>query len=78
MTKKFEIGKVYSTRSACDHECIFSFEIKSRTAKQVTIEVHGKTVRRGLFSYDGVEQFRPFGNYSMAAVIGADDDRALS
>ena len=69
---QFEIGRTYSTRSICDHNCIFSFTILSRTAKTVTVEVHGKTVRRGLSLYSGVETFKPFGSYSMAASIHAD------
>lgn len=72
MTKQFETGRTYATRSACDSECIFSFTILGRTAKTVTTEVHGKTVKRGVSVYDGVEQFMPFGRYSMAAVITAD------
>ncbi len=70
--KTFEVGKTYWTRSAGDHECIFSFEILARTAKTVTIAKHGKRVRRGLRIANDVEQFMPFGNYSMAAVITAD------
>jgi len=69
---KFEVGKTYWTRSICDHECIFRFSILSRTAKQVTINVHGKTVRRGISEWNGVETFAPFGRYSMAAIISAD------
>jgi hypothetical protein len=72
---KFEVGKVYATRSICDHNCWFSFEILARTAKTVTIKVNGNTVRRGLSTYQDVEQFKPFGTYSMCAVIGADDER---
>lgn len=73
---KFEVGQSYATRSACDHDCIFSFVIKARTAKTVTVDVHGCEVRRGLSAYDGVEQFKPFGTYSMAAVISADQKEA--
>ena len=73
MTTQFQVGKIYSGHSICDHECIFSFAIIGRTAKSVTIEIHGKTVRRGLTLYEGVEQFKPFGSYSMCAIIGADD-----
>jgi hypothetical protein len=73
MTQQFQVGKTYATRSICDHDCIFSFVVLGRTAKTVTVNVHGKTVRRGLSIYDGVEQFSPFGNYSMATIIGADD-----
>jgi hypothetical protein len=76
MSKMFETGKTYQTRSACDHNCIFSFAILARTAKTVTVEVNGKTVRRGLTVWEGVEQFKPFGNYSMAAVISADKQAA--
>lgn len=72
MTKTFETGKTYATRSICDSECVFAFTILGRTAKTVTTQVHGKTVKRGVRIYDGVEQFMPFGNYSMAAVITAD------
>lgn len=69
---KFEVGKTYWTRSICDSDCIFRFTILARTAKQVTVKVHGKTVKRGLSIWNGVEQFSPFGRYSMAAIIGAD------
>lgn len=71
--KTFQVGHTYQTRSICDHECIFSFTILARTAKQVTINVHGKTVRRGVFIWDGIEQFKPFGTYSMCAIISADN-----
>ena len=69
----FQTGRTYATRSICDHECIFSFVILARTAKTVTINVHGKVVRRGLSIWEGNEQFSPFGRYSMAAIVGADD-----
>jgi hypothetical protein len=72
--KTFQVGKTYATASACDNECIFSFRILARTAKQVTVQVHDKIVRRGVYVYEGVEQFKPFGTYSMCAIIGADDE----
>ncbi len=76
MIIQFQIGQTYQTRSICDHECIFSFTILARTAKTITTQVHGKTVRRGLQLWNGVEQFKPFGNYSMCAIIGADQQIA--
>jgi len=76
MTTRFEVGKTYATCSIGDHDMWFSFTILGRTAKQVTIKVHGKIVKRGLYIYAGVEQFRPHGSYSMCAIIGADDERA--
>ena len=71
--QQFQVGKTYATRSICDYDTIFSFTIMSRTAKTVTINVHGKTVKRGLQFYNDIEQFKPHGTYSMCAVIGADD-----
>ncbi len=72
MTKQFQVGRTYFDRSACDYDCIFSFTILARTAKSVTVKVHNNTVRRGLTVRDGIEQFKPFGSYSMAAVVRAD------
>lgn len=74
--RKFQVGQTYATRSICDHNCIFSFKILARTAKMVTIEVYGKTVKRGLSVFEGVEQFKPHGSYSFCTIIGADDHAA--
>lgn len=71
MPVKFKVGDVYFTRSICDHETIFAFAIFHRTAKTVTVEVHGKMVKRGLSVWNGVEQFKPYGTYSMCAIISA-------
>lgn len=73
--KQFVVGKTYATRSICDYDTWFSFTILARTAKQVTIKVNGNVVRRGLSVYDNCEQFKPFGSYSMCAIIGADDEK---
>ncbi len=75
MTTTFEVGQTYATRSLCDHDCIFSFTILDRTAKSVFIDMNGKRVRKGLTIWNGVEQFRPFGTYSMCTIIGADKTR---
>jgi hypothetical protein len=70
--RKFETNKTYSTASICDSECIFSFEILKRTAKTVKVKVDREIVTRRIFiDYDNCEAFKPFGNYSMAAVIRA-------
>jgi hypothetical protein len=68
---RFEVGRTYSTRSICDYDCIFSFRILARTAKTVSVKVNDKIVRRGLSLYDGDEEFKPYGSYSMCAVIRA-------
>lgn len=74
---KFEVGKTYATRSACDHECIFSFEVIGRTDKTVTIKSrHDRVVRRKVrIGSDGVERIDPHGRYSMSPVLSADDER---
>jgi hypothetical protein len=71
MTHNFEVGKTYVTRSICDHDTIFSFTILARTEKTITTKVSGKIVRRGIRVYDGAEQFKPHGTYSMCAIISA-------
>ena len=72
MTTQFQVGKTYTTRSICDYDTIFSFTILARTAKTVTTKVTGETVQRRLNVYNEIEQFKPFGSYSMAAIISAD------
>jgi hypothetical protein len=64
----FQTGKTYTTRSACDHNCVFSITVAKRTAKTITT-TSGKSLRVG--SYDGAEFVRPMGNYSMAPIIRA-------
>lgn len=68
----FNVGQTYSARSIGDWNCIFSFTILARTAKTVTVVVSGNTVKRGLSVREGNEQFKPFGSYSMCAIITAD------
>lgn len=72
MSTQFQVGVTYYDRSAVDHDTIFEFTILARTAKTITTKVHGKTVRRGLSVYNGIEQFKPFGTYSMCAIVSAD------
>lgn len=70
MSATFQIGQTYSTRSIADYDTIHTFKIIARTTKTVTVNVHGKVVKRGLTTYEGVEQFKPFGTYS--TIISAD------
>lgn len=72
MTTTFQIGQIYSARSACDHECIFYWTVTARTAKQITLEDrHGRVSKRGIRTYDGVEVCSPDGRYSMSPSIYA-------
>lgn len=66
---KFETGKTYQTRSIGDSDCIIRATIARRTAKTVTT-AEGKTFRTT--EYNGVEQFKPWGSYSMAPILSAD------
>lgn len=75
--KQFEVGKTYSTRSACDHNCIFSFEVISRTACTVKVrddfgEVKTCRISKKASAYRNAETILPLGNYSMAPMISAD------
>lgn len=64
----FQAGKTYTTRSACDHGCIISVVVASRTAKTIKTD-KGQTLRVGV--HDGVEFVRPWGSYSMAPIVRA-------
>ena len=68
-TTKFEAGKTYWTRSICDADMVISETIVSRTEKSVKT-ASGKTFR--VKEYNGVEQIKPWGSFSMAPRIGAD------
>jgi hypothetical protein len=66
----FQAGKTYATRSACDHDCIISLTVAKRTAKTITTTA-GKTLRVNV--WQGVEQVKPWGAYSMAPIVDATD-----
>lgn len=62
-------GSTLTARSACDHNCIFSLEVISRTEKSAMIKYDGKTRRAKIHTgYDGEEFIRPE-NYSMAPIF---------
>jgi hypothetical protein len=70
-TVKFQVGKTYYDRSSSNWDTIYSFEITGRSARQLTIREHGKTYKRGIYVYDGVEHCKPYGTFSMCSVISA-------
>lgn len=71
--KQFEIGKTYSCRSVCDYDCIFTYDIASRTDKTIRTKC-GKTLRINpqLTAMNNAETVFPEGRYSMAPVLSAD------
>lgn len=68
--QKFQVGQTYATRSVCDHDCVIRVTVARRTAKTITTD-GGKTLR--VSEYDGAEQVKPWGSYSMAPIVSAAD-----
>ena len=73
--KKFEIGKKYSMRSICDHECVWTYTVIARTAQTITIsdgkEVKKCRVIKKISEYWNAETIYPLGQYSMAPSLVA-------
>lgn len=73
--RKFEVGKAYSMRSACDHNCVWTYTVTARTAQTITI-TDGKQTKRcrvskGASECYGRETVYPLGQYSMAPSLSA-------
>ena len=72
---KFEIGKTYTCRSACNHEAIWSFTVTARTASTITVMsdegVQRFKISKKISNYRGAESIYPFGQYSMAPILSA-------
>lgn len=70
---KFIVGNTYSTRSACDYNCVFTFTVVSRTDKSVTIvgDMIDKPSRKKIYNFSDVESFLPYGSFSMAPSVSA-------
>lgn len=67
---KFEAGKTYQTRSICDHDCIIRVSVASRTAKTIKT-TSGKTFRVNTLHDGSAEYVKPWGSYSMAPMVDA-------
>ena len=76
---KFEVGKTYSTRSICDHNCVISATVVARTDKTIKASVGGKVKTfRPSANYRGdAEIFAPWGRGSMMPLIDATDTKEL-
>lgn len=66
----FQVGKTYTTRSVCDHDCIIKATIAKRTAKTVQT-TEGKTFRVSTWHDGECEYIKPWGSYSMAPMLKA-------
>lgn len=73
--RTFEIGNTYSMRSACDHDCVWSYKVISRTASTITItdgtEVKTCRIVKNISTYRNAETVRPLGSYSMCPLLSA-------
>lgn len=72
-TTTFRPGQIVSATSACDSDCVWTFEVVRRTAKFITLQDQrsGETFRVGVRAHDGEEWASPFGSFSMAPVVRA-------
>jgi hypothetical protein len=66
---KFETGKTYYTRSVADYDTIVRVTVAKRTDKTI---VTAAGDRLKIKVWDGIEQVKPWGSYSMAPIVGAD------
>ncbi len=75
--KRFEVGKTYQTRSICNNECIISITVTARTDKTITVIERDETKRLRIneksTEYHKAETVYPWGHYSMAPQIHADE-----
>lgn len=73
--KKFEVGRSYSMKSVCDHDCIWTYTVTARTAQTITI-TDGKNVQKcridkKISEYRNTETVYPLGKYSMCPSLTA-------
>ena len=74
--KQFETGKTYRMRSICDHECVWEFKVKARTAQMITLaDEKGKELKcricKQVSEWNKAETVYPLGRYSMAPSLTA-------
>ena len=72
---RFEIGREYSCRSICDHECVWTYKVIDRTAQTITVtdgkEAKKLRIIKKLSEYRGTESVYPSGKYSMCPILSA-------
>lgn len=67
--KTFKKGQNLTTRSACDHNCIFKASVLRATEKTVWILINGDEKRLKIHNYNGENFIYPLGQYSMAPIM---------
>lgn len=73
---KFEIGKTYECRSACDHNCVWKYTVTARTAATITVvdeynKVFKFRINMQTSEYRNAESVYPLGKYSMCPILTA-------
>jgi hypothetical protein len=70
----FEAGKEYYMTSACDHNCVWTYVVVSRTAKTVILKGSDMDApsRFKVSVWNDVEHVSPLGTFSMSPILGAD------
>lgn len=58
--KKFEIDTIYSMRSSCDHNCIWTYFVTGRTAQTVTLSDGKKTTKCRINKAAALRPFSPW------------------
>jgi hypothetical protein len=73
---RFEVGKRYWCRLVTNYDSVLMYEVVSRTAKFVVLRdlLNGDTKRFGVRLFQDVECCNPWGRYSMAPILSADDE----
>lgn len=76
--KKFEVGKIYYTRSACDYNCIFAIKVISRTNKTIKV-IEDRTEKTLRVKVWGEEEIvKPYSTYSMCPIIRASKEMGVT
>lgn len=75
--KAFEVGKTYTHNWAGDSDLHTTWLVTARTACTITItdgnEVRRCKINKTLTQYRNAESVQPYGSYSMAPILSADD-----
>jgi len=75
---KFEAGDVYHKRSICDSDCIFKFEVISRTEKRIKLKTMEGIVTKKIYQLEEFELVYPLGKYSLCPVIRSNDKKEVN
>lgn len=75
--RTFQVGQRYGLTFIGDSNLHVIYEVLHRTNKFITVTDGRETVRVGVRIHWGEEIANPMGRYSMAPILGANDDGRL-